>query len=77
MPFFGAFEEQYSEYGPRMQRKRAFTAPERRRQFYVLQAPSPDYSPVFEAKGSRCRVQGRFRSESVPGETFLTLFANS
>jgi len=41
VPFFGAFEEQYSEYGPRMQRKRTFTAPERRRQFYALQAPSP------------------------------------
>jgi len=40
VPLLGAFEEQYSEHGPRMQRKRAFTAPERRCQFYVLQARS-------------------------------------
>ncbi len=32
MPVFGGFEAQYSEYGPRIRRKRALTTPERRRQ---------------------------------------------
>jgi hypothetical protein len=65
VPFFGAFEEQYSVYGPRMQRKRAFSAPERRRQSYVLQAPRP-YS--FNSAESRDSWPATVRSPYInPG----------
>ncbi len=41
MPVLGGFEEQYSEYGPRIQREGALTVPDRRRQRYALHPPSP------------------------------------
>ncbi len=46
MPVFGGFEAQYSEYGPRIRRKRALTTPERRRQSMPYALLDPDPFPI-------------------------------
>ena len=51
----GGFLEQYFEYGPRIQQKRAFTAPERRRQstpYRLLVHPATSLPNLMEHAGS-------------------------